>query len=235
MNYIMAIGNPHDNTLLAEVLVDCRGVGEKTIQKTMRTSISLYEAVKRLSSTKPHEKTMKKAIQAIDDIQNTNQPVKYLIDSTWDPADRKYKSPLCQKAIAKMNDKEKSRSAHANVRALEKLLENYVPLNQENVSQLMEDIVGLEVVAGKKNAVMVTTGHGTKGDEWPVAFYPYMLDGLFPNTKSEYQEELRLFFVCASRATDKVFFTTPGDPSKFLDYVKDHSSSSSSSILFNIF
>ena len=86
--------------------------------------------------------------------------------------------------------------------------------------------------------LILSTIHSAKGLEWHTVFVIWALDGRFPSVHSlhkeeELEEELRLMYVAATRAKEKLFFTYPGNvydrstglilnrPSRYLDGIAD--------------
>ncbi len=88
------------------------------------------------------------------------------------------------------------------------------------------------------NRLVLSTIHSAKGLEWHTVFVIWTLDGRFPSThalhsKEDLEEELRLMYVAATRAKEKLFFTYPqafdrslgmllSRPSRFLDEIPDN-------------
>ena len=86
--------------------------------------------------------------------------------------------------------------------------------------------------------LVLSTVHSAKGLEWHSVFIIWALDGRFPSAQSIYkeddlEEELRLMYVAATRAREKLYFTYPGQiydrsvgvmlnrPSRFIDMMPD--------------
>jgi DNA helicase-2/ATP-dependent DNA helicase PcrA len=86
--------------------------------------------------------------------------------------------------------------------------------------------------------LILSTIHSAKGLEWQAVFVIWALDGRFPSVhtlhkEEELEEELRLMYVAATRAKEKLFFTYPGNvydrntglmlnrPSRYLDGIAD--------------
>ena len=86
--------------------------------------------------------------------------------------------------------------------------------------------------------LMLSTVHSAKGLEWQSVFVLWALDGRFPSVQSlgkatEIEEELRLMYVAATRAKEKLFFTCPSQvydrgadmlltrPSRFIDDIDE--------------
>ena len=59
----------------------------------------------------------------------------------------------------------------------------------------------------------LTTIHQAKGMEWPVVILPWLVDGIFPSSRSvedgNMDEERRLFYVAVTRAKDRLYMMTP--------------------------
>jgi len=67
----------------------------------------------------------------------------------------------------------------------------------------------------KTDCLTLSTIHSAKGLEWRVVFIIWLVDGRFPPGKSfanreSLEEELRLLYVAATRAKDKLIMTYPG-------------------------
>jgi len=92
--------------------------------------------------------------------------------------------------------------------------------------------------ASATDRLILSTIHSAKGLEWHTVFVIWALDGRFPSVHSlhkeeELEEELRLMYVAATRAQEKLYFTYPGDiydrstglilncPSRYLDGIAD--------------
>jgi len=84
----------------------------------------------------------------------------------------------------------------------------------------------------------LSTIHSAKGLEWNTVFVIWALDGRFPSVhtlhkEAELEEELRLMYVAATRAKEKLFFTYPSNvydrstglilnrPSRYIDNIAD--------------
>jgi DNA helicase-2/ATP-dependent DNA helicase PcrA len=92
--------------------------------------------------------------------------------------------------------------------------------------------------ASAPDRLVLSTVHSAKGLEWHTVFVIWALDGRFPSVhtlhkEEELEEELRLMYVAATRAKEKLFFTYPGNvydrstglilsrPSRYLDGIAD--------------
>lgn len=89
---------------------------------------------------------------------------------------------------------------------------------------LVKDINFLGLEKGK---VPIVTAHQVKGLEFDYVFIIGMNDYVFPNRRSDLEEEKRLFYVAMTRAKKKIFITYskfsdqgyPSTKSRFVDYI----------------
>ena len=92
----------------------------------------------------------------------------------------------------------------------------------------------LSAGGGVENRLVLSTIHSAKGLEWHTVFILWAVDGRFPSVHSldrpdDLEEELRLMYVAATRAKEKLYITYPcqvydrgaglffGRPSRFID------------------
>jgi len=91
----------------------------------------------------------------------------------------------------------------------------------------------------RKCRLILSTVHSAKGLEWHTVFIIWTLDGRFPSTHAlhsseDFEEELRLMYVAATRARENLFFIYPGQvydrtsgmvlssPSRFIADIPDN-------------
>lgn len=81
--------------------------------------------------------------------------------------------------------------------------------------------------SSKKNGVMLSTIHSSKGLEFPVVFVVGLVENIMPSKRGDIEEERRICFVAISRAKDLLYLTYPtvylGQPaarSIFIDEIK---------------
>jgi DNA helicase-2/ATP-dependent DNA helicase PcrA len=108
------------------------------------------------------------------------------------------------------------------------------------LSEFLEDVAlatDLDKDTGDDDRVALMTIHLAKGLEFPYVFVVGMEEDLFPsamsmNTRSELEEERRLFYVALTRAEHQAYLTyaqsryrwgklTDAEPSRFIEEIKD--------------
>jgi DNA helicase-2/ATP-dependent DNA helicase PcrA len=108
------------------------------------------------------------------------------------------------------------------------------------LSEFLEDVAlatDLDKDTGDDDRVALMTIHLAKGLEFPYVFVVGMEEDLFPsamsmNTRSELEEERRLFYVALTRAEHQAYLTyaqsryrwgklTDSEPSRFIEEIKD--------------
>ena len=126
---------------------------------------------------------------------------------------------------------------------LHAIMERYSHLNQFLTDMALEppnNSVGdtLSTEDSTENRLVLSTVHSAKGLEWHTVFIIWALDGRFPSAQSIYkeedlEEELRLMYVAATRAREKLFFIYPSQvydrslgvmlnrPSRFIDLMPE--------------
>jgi DNA helicase-2/ATP-dependent DNA helicase PcrA len=108
------------------------------------------------------------------------------------------------------------------------------------LSEFLEDVAlatDLDKDTGDDDRVALMTIHLAKGLEFPYVFIVGLEEDLFPsamslNTRSELEEERRLFYVALTRAEHQAYLTyaqsryrwgklTDAEPSRFIEEIKD--------------
>ncbi len=74
-------------------------------------------------------------------------------------------------------------------------------------------LTNLDVSEDGTDKLTLTTVHQAKGMEWPVVIVPWLVEGMFPSSRSTEDgnddEERRLFYVAVTRAKDKLHLIVP--------------------------
>jgi DNA helicase-2/ATP-dependent DNA helicase PcrA len=85
--------------------------------------------------------------------------------------------------------------------------------NYETVDAMLDDLDAIDrhraANARKRNAVTISTIHKSKGMEWQVVYLIHVAGGFFPGSRSDLNEERRLFYVACTRPKDELWVSRP--------------------------
>jgi DNA helicase-2/ATP-dependent DNA helicase PcrA len=242
--------NPKDEEALVRVInYPARGIGDTTIEKLTiaanhykRSIFEVMENIDKIdlklnSGTKQKLEdfvTMIKSFQII----NENQDAFYLAEHVTK------KTGLVQEL-----KKDGTPEGIARLENIEELLNGIKDFTEGQkevdgargaLSEFLEDVAlatDLDKDTGDDDRVALMTIHLAKGLEFPYVFIVGMEEDLFPsamslNTRSELEEERRLFYVALTRAEHQAYLTyaqsryrwgklTDSEPSRFIEEIKD--------------
>jgi DNA helicase-2/ATP-dependent DNA helicase PcrA len=248
--YLRLVINPKDEEALVRVInYPARGIGDTTIEKLTiaanhykRSIFEVMENIDKIdlklnSGTKQKLEdfvTMIKSFQII----NENQDAFYLAEHVTK------KTGLVQEL-----KKDGTPEGIARLENIEELLNGIKDFTEGQkevdgargaLSEFLEDVAlatDLDKDTGDDDRVALMTIHLAKGLEFPYVFIVGMEEDLFPsamslNTRSELEEERRLFYVALTRAEHQAYLTyaqsryrwgklTDSEPSRFIEEIKD--------------
>lgn len=248
--YLRLIINPKDEEALMRVInYPARGIGDTTIEKLTVAANhygrSIFEVMDNLdkidlklnSGTKNKLQdfvTMIKSFQVI----NENQDAFYLAEHVTK------KTGLVQEL-----KKDATPEGIARIENIEELLNGIKDFTEGQrevdgargaLSEFLEDVAlatDLDKDTGDDDRVALMTIHLAKGLEFPYVFIVGMEEDLFPsamsmNTRSELEEERRLFYVALTRAEHQAYLTyaqsryrwgklVDSEPSRFIEEITD--------------
>ncbi|GGC91366.1 DNA helicase [Flavobacterium lutivivi] len=248
--YLRLVINPKDEEALIRVInYPARGIGDTTIEKLTiaanhykRSIFEVMENIDKIdlklnSGTKQKLEdfvTMIKSFQII----NENQDAFYLAEHVTK------KTGLVQEL-----KKDGTPEGIARLENIEELLNGIKDFTEGQkevdgargaLSEFLEDVAlatDLDKDTGDDDRVALMTIHLAKGLEFPYVFIVGMEEDLFPsamslNTRSELEEERRLFYVALTRAEHQAYLTyaqsryrwgklTDSEPSRFIEEIKD--------------
>ncbi|WP_410501027.1 ATP-dependent helicase [Flavobacterium columnare] len=246
--YLRLVVNPKDEEALVRVInYPARGIGDTTVEKLTvaanyykRSIFEVMEHVDKIdlklnSGTKQRINdfvTMVKSFQVI----NENQDAFYLTEHVTK------KTGLVQEL-----KKDGTPEGIARIENIEELLngiKDFIEGQKEvdgargALSEFLEDVAlatDLDNDTGDDDRVALMTIHLAKGLEFPTVFIVGMEEDLFPsamslNTRSELEEERRLFYVALTRAEHQAYLTyaqsryrwgklVDSDPSRFIEEI----------------
>ncbi|MCO6176432.1 UvrD-helicase domain-containing protein [Flavobacterium sp. NRK F10] len=248
--YLRLIINPKDEEALVRVInYPARGIGDTTVEKLTvaanhykRSIFEIMEHIDKIdlrlnSGTKAKLNdfvTMIKSFQVI----NENQDAFYLAEHVTK------KTGLVQEL-----KKDGTPEGIARIENIEELLngiKDFIEGQKEvdgargALSEFLEDVAlvtDLDKDTGDDDRVALMTIHLAKGLEFPHVFIVGMEEDLFPsamsmNTRSELEEERRLFYVALTRAEHQAYLTyaqsryrwgklVDSEPSRFIEEIDD--------------
>ena len=248
--YLRLVINPKDEEALIRVInYPHRGIGDTTVEKLTvaanhykRSIFEVMEHIDKIdlklnSGTKAKLQdfvTMIKSFQVI----NQNQDAFYLTDHVTKKTGlvQELKKDGTPEGIARIE----------NIETLMGGIKDFIEGQKEidgtrgALSEFLEDVAlatDLDNDTGDEDRVALMTINLAKGLEFPYVFVVGMEEDLFPsamsmNTRSELEEERRLFYVALTRAEHQAYLTyaqsryrwgklTDSEPSRFIEEIKD--------------
>lgn len=246
--YLRLVINPKDEEALLRVInYPTRGIGDTTVEKLTiaanHYNRSIFEVMQNIdkidlklnASTRTKLKDFTIMIQSFQVI-NENQDAFYLADHVAK------KTGLIQEL-----KKDATPEGIARIENIEELLNGIRDFTEGQkevdgargaMSEFMEDVAlatDLDKDTGDDDRVALMTIHLAKGLEFPHVFIVGLEEDLFPSamsmsTRSELEEERRLFYVALTRAENQAYLTyaqsryrwgklTDCEPSRFIDEI----------------
>jgi DNA helicase II / ATP-dependent DNA helicase PcrA len=248
--YLRLVINPKDEEALIRVInYPARGIGDTTIEKLTiaanhykRSIFEVMENIDKIdlklnSGTKQKLEDFVIMIKSFQ-IINENQDAFFLADHVTK------KTGLVQEL-----KKDATPEGIARIENIEELLNGIKDFTEGQkeidgargaLSEFLEDVAlatDLDKDTGDDDRVALMTSHLAKGLEFPYVFIVGLEEDLFPsamslNTRSELEEERRLFYVALTRAEHQAYLTyaqsryrwgklTDAEPSRFIEEIKD--------------
>ncbi|HBK83829.1 MAG TPA: ATP-dependent DNA helicase, partial [Flavobacterium sp.] len=246
--YLRLVINPKDEEALVRVInYPARGIGDTTIEKLTvaanhykRSIFEIIENINKIdlklsSSTKSKLEdfvTMIKSFQIISENQDAFYVAEHITKKTG--LVQELKKDATPEGIARLE----------NIEELLNGIKDFIEGQKEidgtrgSLSEFLEDIAlatDLDKDTGDEDRVALMTIHLAKGLEFPYVFIVGLEEDLFPsamslNTRSELEEERRLFYVALTRAEHQAYLTyaqsryrwgklTDTEPSRFIDEI----------------
>ncbi|OIQ16966.1 MAG: ATP-dependent DNA helicase [Flavobacterium sp. MedPE-SWcel] len=248
--YLRLVINPKDEEALMRVInYPARGIGSTTLEKLTiaanhygRTVFDVMENLDRIdlkfnSGTKNKLQdfvTMVKSFQVIDQSQDAFYLAEHITKKTG--LIQELKKDATPEGIARIE----------NIEELLNGIRDFIEGQKEvdgargALSEFLEDVAlatDLDKDTGDDDRVALMTIHLAKGLEFPYVFVVGMEEDLFPsgmsmNTRSELEEERRLFYVALTRAEHQAYLTyaqsryrwgklVDSEPSRFIEEITD--------------
>ena len=250
LSYLRLVINPKDEEALKRVInYPARGIGQTTIDRLTIAANhykrSIYEVIENLDKidlkiNKGTKNKLENFINMIKSFQIMNQTA----DAFTIAETVAKKTGLLQEL-----KKDGTPEGIARIENIEELLNgirDFVEGQKEladttgSLTEFLEDVAlatDMDKDSGDDDRVALMTIHLAKGLEFPFVYIVGMEEDLFPsamsmNTRSELEEERRLFYVALTRAEKKAFLTytqsryrwgklVDAEPSRFIEEIDD--------------
>ena len=248
--YLRLVINPKDEEALIRVInYPARGIGDTTIEKLTvaanhykRSIFEVMENIDKIdlklnAGTKQKLEdfvTMIKSFQVINEQQDAFVLTEHVTKKTG--LVQELKKDATPEGIARIE----------NIETLMGGIKDFIEGQREidgargALSEFLEDVAlatDLDKDTGDDDRVALMTIHLAKGLEFPYVFVVGLEEDLFPsamslNTRSELEEERRLFYVALTRAEHQAYLTyaqsryrwgklVDSEPSRFIEEIKD--------------
>ena len=246
--YLRLVINPKDEEALIRVInYPARGIGDTTVEKLTIAANhykrSIFEVMQNIDKIdlKLNSGTKQKLLDFVTMIQSfqvidQNQDAFYLADHVSKKTGlvQELKKDGTPEGITKIQNIEEL------LNGIKDFTEGQIEIDgaRGSLSEFLEDIAlatDLDKDSGDDDRVALMTIHLAKGLEFPTVFVVGMEEDLFPSamsmsTRSELEEERRLFYVAITRAEHQAYLTyaqsryrwgklTDCDPSRFIDEI----------------
>ena len=250
LSYLRLVINPKDEEALMRVInYPARGIGDSTVDKlniaARHYDRSIFEVMEnidridlKLNSGTKNKLTdfvnMIKSFQIINETQDAFYLAEYVAKKTG--LIQELKKDATPEGIARIE----------NIEELLNGIKDFIEGQREvdgargALSEFLEDVAlatDLDKDTGDDDRVAMMTIHLAKGLEFPYVFIVGMEEDLFPsamsmNTRSELEEERRLFYVALTRAEHQAYLTyaqsryrwgklVDSEPSRFIEEITD--------------
>lgn len=248
--YLRLVVNPKDEEALKRIInFPARGIGQSTLDKLLVAANhygkSIFEVMENLDTVPLQinagtKRKLEDFVNMIKSYQVLNKTADAFTLSEHVAKKSglllEFKKDGTPEGIAKME----------NIEELLNGIKDFVEGQQEladasgNISEFLEDVslaTDMDKDIGDEDRVALMTIHMAKGLEFPYVYVVGMEEDLFPsamsmNTRSELEEERRLFYVALTRAETKAYLTyaqtryrwgklVDAEPSRFIDEIDE--------------
>jgi DNA helicase-2/ATP-dependent DNA helicase PcrA len=248
--YLRLILNPKDEEALKRIInYPARGIGETTLSKLVvagdQNILSVFEVLTKLEHLKvpvnagiraklENFATMMQSFQVLNQQYNAFEIAEYVVRHTG--LYQEVKKDGTPEGIARLE----------NIEELLNGIKDFVEEQKQladttgNLAEFLEDVAlvtDLDQDKDQGQQVSLMTVHLAKGLEFPVVSIVGMEEDLFPsmlsmNSRSELEEERRLFYVALTRAKQKAYLTyaqsryrwgklIDAEPSRFIEEIDE--------------
>ena len=215
LSYLRLVAFDDDLSFKRIVNIPSRKIGSKSIEQIAKyaqdNGCSLFEALRKLSGTKPFNKEpVHKFIELIDTARalSESMSISNLLEYV-----------LANSGLNELYRNEEEEERLENLNELIQSIKTYEDEHKEDEISLMTYLQEIALYTNldyskSKNQVKVMTIHQSKGLEFPYVFIAGLNEGIMPNKRSvrerkkkAMEEERRLMYVAVTRAQKKLFLT----------------------------
>lgn len=251
LSYLRLLVNPNDEEALKRVInYPARGIGNTTIEKLTVAAnehkISIFEVIEKLDSIDIRVNsgtrgkladfaTMIRSFQVEAQTKNAFEVAQYVIKHTR--IIRDLETDTTPEGVSRIENVQEL------LNGIKDFIENQQSRNEDaSLSYFLEDVALATDFDKEKDPeqdrVSLMTIHLAKGLEFKYVYIVGLEENLFPsamsiNTRSELEEERRLFYVALTRAQKQVYLSYAEsryrwgklidcDPSRFLEEIDEH-------------
>ncbi len=250
LSYLRLIINPADEEALKRVInFPKRSIGQTTVDKLVVAANgynrTIFDVMKHIDKTEVNVNAgtrtkLKEFVTMIESFQVMNQTA-----NAFDLAEQVVKTSGIIREYNKMETPEDAQRME-NIEELLNGIKDFVEGQVEvadatgSLTEFLEDVAlatDLDKDDGDNDRVALMTIHLAKGLEFPYVYIVGMEEDLFPsamsmNTRSELEEERRLFYVALTRAEKQAYLTytlsryrwgklIDAEPSRFIEEIDD--------------
>jgi DNA helicase-2/ATP-dependent DNA helicase PcrA len=247
--YLRLVINPKDEEALIRVInYPARGIGDTTLEKLTIAANhykrSIFEVMQNIEKidlklNNPTKNKLQDFVTMIQSFQviNENHDAFYLADHVAKKTGlvQELKKDATPEGVARLENIEELLNGIRDFTEGQKEIDGA----RGALSEFLEDVAlatDLDKDTGDDDRVALMTIHLAKGLEFPYVFVVGMEEDLFPSamsmsTRSELEEERRLFYVALTRAEKQAYLTyaqsryrwgklTDSEPSRFIDEIE---------------
>ena len=222
--YLRVVGNPDDDISLRRIInVPKRGIGATTVDKIAEFAasqgISIFQALHEVEQMGLAKGTTNKLVEFIDNMRSWVQLEEYLSVTEL------VEELLEKTGYREMLKNEKTIEAQSRLENIDEFLSVTTEFEKKNDDKsLVAFLTDLALIADidkvdedennqqDSDRVLLMTLHSAKGLEFPVVFLIGMEEGVFPHSRSlfeeeEMEEERRLAYVGITRAEQRLYLS----------------------------
>lgn len=221
--YLRVVANPDDDISLRRIInVPKRGIGAATVDKIAEFAatqgVSMYEVLQEIEEIGLSDRATNKLVEFDGQLKNWVQLQEYLSVTEL------VEELLEKTGYREMLKNEKTLEAQARLENIDELLSVTSEFEKRSEDKsLVGFLTDLALIADidqvdndqenqEEEKVLLMTLHSAKGLEFPVVFLIGMEEGIFPHSRSlfeqeEMEEERRLAYVGITRAEQRLFMT----------------------------